>query len=424
MKVGVYIGGIRPQGGGAFTFESSIVEALIANRNKHELVFFFYGHVPERWPDLGVKYVQLKYPPAQKSASGRFKIFRKIIDRLTRNQKDIDLLKSKIADLSYMSDCNNNLNAALLENKIEIVWFLNQGFIPVQVPAVTTVWDFGHKEIPIFPEISFSGSTFEARQSHLQAIVGRSCAIFVGTDTARIDIERFFGVPKEKVYVNPFPVPKDLENIDLTSPLIRPDRLPIELETKDFIFYPAQFWPHKNHVLLFEALKILKDQYQIEMTLVLTGADKGNLTYLKDKVRQMSLEKQVYFLGFVEREDVIYLYRQCRAMVFPSLLGPDNFPPIEAMALGCPVVAANVRGASSQLGDAACIFNGTSEVDFVEKLLPILKNSEQRQMWIEKGFQQVANLKAENYAAKAISVIDSMEAYRRNWSPTEVFVHL
>ena len=34
------------------------------------------------------------------------------------------------------------------------------------------------------------------------------------------------------------------------------------------------------------------------------------------------------------------------------------------------MVAANVRGASSQLGDAACIFNGMSEVDFVEKLLP------------------------------------------------------
>lgn len=110
----------------------------------------------------------------------------------------------------------------------------------------------------------------------------------------------------------------------------------------DFLLYPAQFWPHKNHINLLRALRILRYQHDLDLSLVLTGSDTGNLAHVMKQAVELGLSGQVFFSGFVPRDDLNALYRASIALVFPSYFGPDNFPPLEAFALGVPVVAANV----------------------------------------------------------------------------------
>jgi glycosyltransferase involved in cell wall biosynthesis len=149
----------------------------------------------------------------------------------------------------------------------------------------------------------------------------------------------------------------------------RPEKKPLDhLGVKgEFLFYPAQFWSHKNHVLLLRLLVALKREYGYAPQLVLTGSDKplfdsasvGNKAFVEHCAVGLSLQEQVIFAGFVSQEDLISLYQQAVALVFPSFFGPENIPPLEAFALGCPVIASRIPGSEDQMGDAALLVDPT-----------------------------------------------------------------
>ena len=68
------------------------------------------------------------------------------------------------------------------------------------------------------------------------------------------------------------------------------------------------------------------------------------------------------------------MYKNAFALVYASFLGPNNIPPLEACALGCPVVAANIPGAFEQMGDAAAFFDPKDEYDLAEKIKMLLES--------------------------------------------------
>ena len=99
------------------------------------------------------------------------------------------------------------------------------------------------------------------------------------------------------------------------------------------------------------------------------GADHGNLAHVKATVDRLGLADRVHFLGFVPREDLIDLYRQAFALSYVTFFGPENLPPLEAFALGCPVIASEVSGAREQLEDAVLFVDPTSPEQMAEAVV-------------------------------------------------------
>src|SRR5437762_10866221 len=89
--------------------------------------------------------------------------------------------------------------------------------------------------------------------------------------------------------------------------------------------------------------------------LVCVGEDRGTKEHVMREAKALGVEHRIHTPGFVERSRLTSLYQHADALLYPSLFGPDNLPPLEAMALGCPVVAARVAGAEEQLGNAAAL---------------------------------------------------------------------
>ena len=137
-----------------------------------------------------------------------------------------------------------------------------------------------------------------------------------------------------------------------------------------YFFYPAQFWSHKNHVRILQALKILKDQGK-EHHFVFCGKDYGNLEYVKDVVSQLNLEKQITFVGFIPADDIRGLYEGCSAVVMPSYFGPTNLPPLEAWAIGKPLIYS--AHLSEQAGDAALLFDPDSATELANAITAVLE---------------------------------------------------
>ncbi len=112
-----------------------------------------------------------------------------------------------------------------------------------------------------------------------------------------------------------------------------------------FLLYPARPWPHKNHQRLYEAFVLLRGA-RPQLRLVLTGhGDFGQVP------------EGVEVRGLVPRGELLGLYRRAAALVFPSLYEGFGQPPLEAMACGCPVAAANAAALPEVCGDAARLFD-------------------------------------------------------------------
>jgi glycosyltransferase involved in cell wall biosynthesis len=114
-----------------------------------------------------------------------------------------------------------------------------------------------------------------------------------------------------------------------------------------FLLYPARPWPHKNHERLFHAFAELRAELP-ELRLVLTGGGLERLEPLPSGVER---------LGLVAVEELASLYRTAACLVFPSLYEGFGLPPLEAMACGCPVAAANATAIPEVCGDAAVYFD-------------------------------------------------------------------
>ena len=102
-----------------------------------------------------------------------------------------------------------------------------------------------------------------------------------------------------------------------------------------------------------EALRVLRDRYNMRLTLVCTGGAREAQPALEAKIDGAGLRDQVRFLGYVPRNDVPALYRGAACLVFPSLFEGFGMPVLEAMSSGCPVVCSNTTSLPEIAGDAA-----------------------------------------------------------------------
>jgi glycosyltransferase involved in cell wall biosynthesis len=121
-----------------------------------------------------------------------------------------------------------------------------------------------------------------------------------------------------------------------------------------FLIYPANLWPHKNHELLIEALAAVE---HLNVHLLLTGQPYDRLSGLLARAQRLGIGARVRHLGFVSERSMPALYRRATAMIFPSLYEGFGFPPLEAMACGCPVAASNRGSLAEVCGDAALLLD-------------------------------------------------------------------
>jgi glycosyltransferase involved in cell wall biosynthesis len=192
-------------------------------------------------------------------------------------------------------------------------------------------------------------------------------------------------------------------------------RLPqAPLPEDDFIFYPANHWQHKNHDALLQAMQWLKTERGLRISAVFTGYDVPNSYPLAQKAADYGLTEQVYFAGYVAVEEMVYLYTKAKMLVFPSLFEGFGIPLIEAMAAGCPVVAANASSLPEIGGEAAEYFDPSSPESIGLAIEKVWCDGKLRHGMIERGRRHALDFSAAKLAQTHLAVFD--EAVR-SFSP-------
>jgi len=141
---------------------------------------------------------------------------------------------------------------------------------------------------------------------------------------------------------------------------------------KKFFYMPNQFWKHKNHVIVLEALKLLRDR-GVRPFVVFTGnpVDSRHPTYfaeLMEKISLWGLREQVAFLGLVPHGDVYLLIRQSICVLNPSLFEGWSTTVEEAKSVGKRVLLSNLAVHREQDPPTAVYFDPHDAEDLANKL--------------------------------------------------------
>jgi glycosyltransferase involved in cell wall biosynthesis len=224
------------------------------------------------------------------------------------------------------------------------------------ISALGTVHDLMHRYERRFPEVSASGE-YEAREFHFSETCRWAKGVLVDSELGKRQLVESYRIDPAKVFVLPYIAPPWIYEYDGKDDASV--RAKYELPPKYF-FYPAQFYRHKNHSALIDAVARMRS-LNPDVKLVLVGAKERNgYGDVKKQVTDLDLADNVIFLGYAEDREMAALYHQARALVMPTYFGPTNIPQLEAFALGCPVATSRIYGIPEQVGDAALLFDPTS----------------------------------------------------------------
>jgi len=264
--------------------------------------------------------------------------------------------------------------------------------LPAGIKQIACIHDLMHRYESRFPEV---GEPFEyaGREERYRRIIERCAGILVDSETGKQHVLDCYEADPSRIFILPYVVYNGLKK---ASPE-RPPALPQGVEDK-YIYYPAQFWLHKNHRNLLEAVARLRPE--LDIACVFSGdIHKNWYASFLACVERLGLKENIHCLGYVSEGELAWLYQHARCLVMPTFFGPTNIPPLEAMHFGCPVGVSGIYGIPEQLGEAAVYFDPDSVEDMMRVIRRLWTDESLRAINIQKGYSVARAHSAEQFSA-------------------------
>ena len=212
-------------------------------------------------------------------------------------------------------------------------------------PGVVTVYDLSFLRFPrAFKTVNRIYLTASTR-----ATVRRAKRVLTISEHARRDIVRLLSVPEQRVDVA-YPAAEERYRL-MPADVVETFRVARGLP-RAYVFALGTLEPRKNLVGLLHAYARLRTP---RVPLYVAGGSGWRFSPIFDTVRQLGLQDDVHFLGFVPEDDLPLWYNGARLFAFPSLYEGFGLPVLEAMACGTPVVTSTAASLPEVAGQAAVL---------------------------------------------------------------------
>jgi glycosyltransferase involved in cell wall biosynthesis len=264
----------------------------------------------------------------------------------------------------------------------------------LRLPFIFTLHDMQERYYPQH----FSVQVRAWRRLSNFVLVRRARTILCESRFVQKDIIRFLGAPPERVAVIPAPPARATAGLTVDVSEIASIKAAHRLD-QPYLFYPAQFWPHKNHLRLVEAFAIIAAQIP-DCLLVLTGQERNEFQKVRVKIEQLGLGGRVRHVGHVTQRELCALYGGAAVTVIPTLFESISIPAYEAFAIGSPLCISDVVALPEQVGDAAILFDPKDPTDIAEKVLRIMRNPGLGGELVARGKARMATLTQQAYGGR------------------------
>ena len=298
----------------------------------------------------------------------------------------------------------------LVKYDIDLVYFLSPNKLAidlVKINYITTVWDLAHRDTPEFPEVR-TFRKFEGLEILYTQSLKKSIGIITDSNKGKINIIKRYGIDKNRVYAVSYLPSQNAINTNI-----------VDVKKKycigdNYIYYPAQFWSHKNHIYILDAIKLLLID-NINLKAVFSGSNQGNLNYVLEYAKNIGVRNHIEYLGYVPGEDIYSLYKQALALVMPTYFGPTNIPPLEAFAIGVPVIYSDLPDLMEQVDGAVLYCDLNNPESLANHIKSLLKSKDLSTSLIEKGKQRLNALQKTNITIVVEKILDEYAIKLKSW---------
>lgn len=247
---------------------------------------------------------------------------------------------------------------------------------------ISTIYDVSFKTHPQFHE----QANIEHCERGVKQAIEKADKIIVISGHTKKDLIKYYNCPEEKIVITYLGCDERFRVLD-GSEKISAIKKKYKID-KPFIFNVGSIEPRKNISGLMEAYSILENKYKKSFDLVIAGGKGWLNSGIYKKKEELNLAGNVKFIGYVDDDDLPYLYNSAELFVYPSFYEGFGLPILEAMACGCPVITSNSASMPEVSGDAAILID-PEKTDMLETAIEsVLKNRGKHKSMKEKGLKQ------------------------------------
>lgn len=266
------------------------------------------------------------------------------------------------------------------------------------VPSVSTVHDLTHI---VYPEYA---KKYRFYKIMARIYATRATKILTVSQNSKDDVIRLLKVNPDRISVVynsiDFPFFNKRETSDNFNDFAKENDI-----TKPYILYVGNSNPHKNVDALCKAYALLPDSFKNKYGLVLAGVGKylmpGNIVLNSGNIAIISR---------VPEKQITSLYSNAALFVFPSLYEGFGFPPLEAMACGCPVVSSDAPAMPEILGDSCFYCKSYDEKQVALSIEKVLSDENLKRELIEKGAKRILRYSPEKVCEAIVNVFEELNA--------------
>lgn len=230
-----------------------------------------------------------------------------------------------------------------------------------------------------------------------RSLYGRADAIICVSESSRSDLLKYYDVDREKTHVVYDGVTRFARNAGEARDFIARLRRP-------YLLYVGARHAYKNFDGLLKAFGL--GGFAREYDFVVVGGGKFTDAELKE-IRRLGVSDCVLHWSFVSESVLAEAYCRAQLFVYPSLYEGFGIPPLEAMSLGCPVLAARTSSIPEICADAALYFDPAQSGDLERGLRDSL-NDVNRDMRVAKGLDRASRFTWESCAAQMLDLYESL----------------
>jgi len=385
------------QSGGGFQYEYMVLNILKKYHNNSDINFKYYGFRNEVLKDYRNLNLDI--------AIVKENVFRKL-HRISLSNIYLYKIFNKLKmPFSF-------IEKQFQKDNIDLVYFLSPSLIAQglnNIPYIFTLWDLGHLDILEFPEVSYDRE-FESRELVYTKSLKKAFKIIVDLQYGKDNAIKRYNLDEKRIEILKF-LP-NIRAIDSNAKIDVKEKYNLK---NDYIFYPAQFWPHKNHIYILKAIKLLRDDKKKDIDVLFSGSDKGNLDYILNKAKEFGVYDLIHYIGFAPNEEIPHLYKQSLALVMPTYLGPTNIPPLEAFAYETPVCYSDTPFFREQVGDAAFFMDLSDPNSLVQQIVTIQSNKKLINEKKGLGKNIFTNWDEKDFYHKLIEIFREYKYLRECW---------
>jgi glycosyltransferase involved in cell wall biosynthesis len=244
----------------------------------------------------------------------------------------------------------------------------------IGVPIISMVVDLLHRDYPH----SLPVTERQFRESYFTNMVLCADRFQVISDYTGERLAFHYNVPLDKIFRTYLPIQ------DRLKPAVKPFG-----PANRFFFYPANFWPHKNHEILLIAYQIYRHQAgSSAWDLVLAGSDDPRRLELQVLAKRLGIDRHVLFKGHMPDTDFAQLFSTAAALAFPSLHEGFGIPPLEAMTLGVPVLSSDAGSLPEVVGLAGLLIDPRKPVELAAAMQSLASSDELQGDLRKRGFER------------------------------------